>query len=354
MVRTRPLPKALWLQLLWVVASTSAWALLVMERVLEIHEGPLRTAAIALLALLIAGSASWAGQRLRRSRLRYLPLLLLATIAAREWRRHTLRQQYAGSTPVRTVGPSESLWRPVTTTDLALRYYALTSKQLTVERLRLVLLTDLHVTRALPRAYYEQVFELVRAQDADLILLAGDYVSEPENIELSARLFARPWPARLGAFAVLGNHDFWTDPPRMREALSSAGVTLLEGRCEHLPGRIGRVAICGTETPWGPALSSALDRSEMNLVISHTPDNIYRLAEQGASLVVSGHTHGGQMRVPGFGSIVVPSRFGRVFDQGHFRVEGVDLFVSAGVGADMPALRIYCQPEVLVIDLTRP
>ena len=89
-------------------------------------------------------------------------------------------------------------------------------------------------------------------------------------------------------------------------------------------------------------------------MLSHTPDNVFRLAERGASLVFSGHTHGGQIRLPGFGSVVVPSRFGGLFDEGHFQVDGTELFVSTGIGADMPILRIYCQPQILVVDLTRP
>jgi len=355
MTERRRLPEALWTQLLWVLAACSAWALLVMERVLELHEGPPRTALIALGYVLVGGSANGAARRLRHSRARFLPLLLIAGIAAREWQRHALYEQYRASGPIKSIAPATSLLRPITTTDVALHYYALTSNQLASRRLRIVLLSDLHVTRALPGAYYEQLFELTAAQDPDLILLAGDYVSEAENIELVARLFARQRvAARVGAFAVLGNHDFWTDPARIREALSSGGVTLVEGRCQHLPSTIGRIAICGTEAPWGPELSTALDRTELNLVISHTPDNIYRLAEQGASLVFAGHTHGGQIRVPGFGSIVVPSRFGRLFDEGHFQVAGAELFVSPGVGAGMPPLRIYCQPEILVVDITRP
>ena len=345
--------QALALQLLWVLTASGAWAMLVMERVLELHEGRLRSALIGLGFLLLAGSGSWAARRLDRSPLRYLPLLLLTAITVRELQRHALRREYAASGAIKSVGPAQSLWRPVTTTDIALRYYALTSKQLTRERLRLVLLTDLHVTPALPHEYYEQVFELVRAQDADLILLAGDYVSKPENVALLAPLFARRWPARFGVFAVLGNHDIWTDPARVRAALSAGGARLVENHCEHLPSQLGRIAICGTDAPWGPELTSGLDRNEFNVVLSHTPDNVYRLAEQGASLVLSGHTHGGQIRFPGFGSVVVPSRFGRLFDEGHFRVAGADLFVSAGVGADDPALRIYCQPEILVIDMQR-
>ena len=307
---------------------------------------------IALGTIAVLGSASFAAGRLSRSKLRYLPLLLLAGIAGRLWHRQALHQQYERP-PLRSEGPAESLWHPITTTDIGLRYHALSSTGLAVERIRLVLLADLHVTRALPRSYYEHVFELVLAQHADLILLAGDYASEPENIELLAHLLPRRWPARVGVFAVLGNHDLWTDSARVRDALGSTGVTLVEGRCEHLPASIGKVAVCGTETPWGPELSTALDPSELNLVLSHTPDNVYRLAEQGATLVFSGHTHGGQIRLPGFGAVVVPSRFGGLFARGHFRVAETDLFVSAGVGADLPPLRIYCQPEILVVDVNR-
>ncbi len=347
------MPKAFWMQLLWLSSAGWAWAALVTERLLEIRDGPLRTALLALASISVIGLAGWAARRLDRQKLRYLPWLFLAGLAARQWQRGELRRQYQASPPISSIGPAESLWHPITTTDLLLRHYALSSNKLSVERLRLVSLTDLHLTPALPRAYYDHVFDLIAAQQADLILLLGDYVSSPANIELMAQLFARHWPARVGVFAVLGNHDFWTDPARVRDALGSGGVTLLEGRCAHLPDAIGRIAICGTEAPWGPELSSALDRGELNLVLSHTPDNVYRLAEHGASLVFSGHTHGGQIRLPSFGSIVVPSRFGGLFDEGHFHVAGTDLFVSAGVGADMPPLRIYCPPELLVVDITR-
>jgi len=354
MIPRSRLPKAFWTQLLWVSAACWAWAALVTERVLELHEGPLRTGLVALATLAIAGSASFAARRLSHSGLRYLPWLLVVVMAGRHWQRRALRGHYEASAPLRSVGPSVSLWHPITTTDVVVRYYAQSSSRLVAPRLRLVSLADFHVTKALPRAYYDHIFELLTAQAADLILLSGDYVSHHENIELMASLFARRWPARFGTFAVLGNHDLWTDPARVREVLGSAGVTLVEGRCEHLPAALGRIAICGTETPWGPELSTALDRAELNLVLSHTPDNVFRLAEQGASLVFSGHTHGGQIRLPGFGSVVVPSRFGGLFDQGHFLVAGSELFVSAGVGADLPALRVYCPPEILVVDITRP
>ncbi|HYQ00486.1 MAG TPA: metallophosphoesterase [Polyangiaceae bacterium] len=353
MARRQRLPEALWAGLLWVIAWGVAWALLVMERILELREGPPRTALVLFGMLLVVGSAPWATRALARSGLRYLPLLVLGVIAVREGFRAALRRQYVASAPVKRVELAESLWHPVTTTDLALSYYVLGAPQLEAERLRIVALSDLHVSHALPGDYYARVRASIAAQDPDLILLSGDYVSRSENVELLARVFAPRWPARFGVFAVLGNHDFWANSAGIRDTLSAAGVTLLENRCWHLPRGVGRVALCGTEAPWGAELSAELDRSELNIVLSHTPDNVYHLATQGASLVFAGHTHGGQMRVPGLGSLVVPSRYGRIFDQGHFRVNGTDLFVSAGIGADAPALRVYCPPEMFVVDVRR-
>src|SRR6478609_9958506 len=164
-------PEALWIGLLWVIAWASAWELLVMERILELHEGAPRTALVLLGFLLVIGSAPWATRTLGRSRLRYLPLLVLGVIAVREGYRSVLRHRYVASAPVKRIAPSESLWHPVTTTDLAVSYYALAARQLTAKRLRIVALSDLHVTPALPAEYYDHVRALVAEQDPDLILL---------------------------------------------------------------------------------------------------------------------------------------------------------------------------------------
>ena len=88
------------------------------------------------------------------------------------------------------------------------------------------------------------------------------------------------------------------------------------------------------------------------IALSHTPDNIYDLAKLRVTAVFSGHTHGGQLRMPWLGALVVPSVYGRRFDQGHFLVDGTHLFVSAGIGADHPPFRVGCPPDILVVDWT--
>ncbi|HEY4157364.1 MAG TPA: hypothetical protein VGM29_04675, partial [Polyangiaceae bacterium] len=105
MTRTRRWPEALWTQVLWVTAASCAWAELITERVLEIPASPLRAELILLSFLCLAGAASWAGRRLRRSRLRFLPLLLVLGIGAREGYRRALRGRYEASAPLKSVGP---------------------------------------------------------------------------------------------------------------------------------------------------------------------------------------------------------------------------------------------------------
>jgi predicted MPP superfamily phosphohydrolase len=157
--------------------------------------------------------------------------------------------------------------------------------------------------------------------------------------------------ARLGSYAVLGNHEYWAGcADAMRAALARAGVVAVSGRCQTVPD--GSLRVCGTEAPWGPDYDRPPASPAIPTVaLSHTPDNVYELAERGADVVFAGHTHGGQLRLPLLGALIVPSRYGRRFDRGRFDLERTHLFVSAGVGADAPALRLWCRPELVVVDL---
>ena len=342
-------PKPLLVAPFWVAAA-ACLALPMIDASLGWADAvPKRAFIAAVFALLLAASL-WGARYLTTGPLRWLPfaVLLLAfeNEASQRWARH----RYAASAPLRTSGARTSLLRPVTTTDLVTHFYELRSNALSVPRLRVVQASDLHVNQRLPEEYFVNALAAVAAQKPDLVLLTGDYVSFPENLRLLARLLPGRLPAPLGVYAVLGNHDYWTDAPAVREILHSAGITLVSGTCARLPDAVGRVAVCGTDAPWGPKLSTPLAQRDLSLVLSHTPDNIYDLSALGASVVFSGHLHGGQMRVPGMGALVVPSRYGRRFDQGHFRVSDSDLFVSTGVGADDPPLRLYCPPDLVVVD----
>jgi hypothetical protein len=302
----------------------------------------------ALVSLLFG--AVWAAKHVRTGQLRLLPFAVLLVALGHEGLERLNRLRQLGNGPEQSVGASASLLRPITTTDLVTQFYEVPSRALRVNRLRVAQITDVHISPMISRAYFEHALDTVVAQKPDLILMTGDYVSRVENLALFQQVLPGRLRAPLGVFAVLGNHDFWTNAEAVRQLLTQAGITLVGGTCARLPDTVGRVAVCGTEAPWGPELDETLREADLSLVLSHTPDNIYDLSARGASAVFAGHLHGGQARLPGFGALVTPSRYGRRFDEGHFRVAGTDLFVSTGLGADDPPLRIYCRPDIIVVD----
>jgi hypothetical protein len=159
--------------------------------------------------------------------------------------------------------------------------------------------------------------------------------------------------SRFGIFAILGNHDHWADPEQVATTVSDAGVQMLHNGWQRLSlNGVGNLLIQGCEDPWSPEKwrSTAVQPEELVLVLSHTADNIYRLSKAGAKAVFSGHYHAGQFKLPGLGPVIIPSKYGRRFHHGHFVVNGTHLFVSAGVGAAEPPLRIYCPPDIFIVD----
>jgi hypothetical protein len=279
------------------------------------------------------------------------PIMVIAVAAVREIHRRWLRGRCRGEGPVETHNLGLSLARPITTRDVALARYEVSVPACPLGRLRVAVISDLHVGKALELEYYEGVFEAVARQAPDLMVLPGDFVASTRSLPFLPPVL-RLCRAPIGVFAVRGNHDFWSDSRGVAEALAEAGIRLLcnETAVLHL-GR-ARVVLTGCEDPWArPSWQPPVSQpGDLVLAIAHTADNIYRLSRAGITAVFCGHYHAGQARVPGWGPVFVPSRYGRRFDHGHFMVHGTHLFVSAGIGASGPVVRIYCQPDVFLVD----
>jgi predicted MPP superfamily phosphohydrolase len=351
----RTLPSgSIWRVGLAVLCAVWVWVFFVNRLMLNLTESLWKRLAIVALALALGALAlaplgSSSGRRPRVWP--WLTVLLLFALgeAQRVWLRHTYGVETA---------PAADLFTPVTTTALRVTRFTLRIPELPVARMRVVHLTDLHISEELPASYPAQVLEQIRAEKPDLLLLTGDYVSRAERLPLLVGWLQGLPAVHYGAFGVLGNHDYWTgQTPAISEALRHAGVRVLTAECASValtPDH--RLALCGSDAPWGPALDPARVKAAQRgaaatLLLSHTPDTVYELEGLGVNALFAGHTHGGQLRLPGLGALIVPSRYGRRFDQGHFLVEGTHLFVSTGVGADAPPLRLWCPPEILVVDL---
>ena len=279
-----------------------------------------------------------------------VPTLGIALLGVGEIHRISVRAR----SRVRDLGATVDIpERLVSTTALLVRHATVAVPGLGA--LRVVHLSDLHVGTHLPFEYFRSTIARSLEPAPDLILLTGDFISDSEHLPLLRRLLVGSLHARHGVYAVLGNHDYWSDPQGVSQVLAEAGIRRVTDECVtvDLAGE-RRVTICGTDEPWGPPLARQLPATEATIALSHTPDNVYRLAELGASVVFSGHTHGGQFRLPRWGGLVVPSRYGRRFDRGHFQVGGTHLFISAGIGIDSIPLRLFCPPDFLVVDFVEP
>lgn len=215
-----------------------------------------------------------------------------------------------------------------------------------LEGLSLVQLTDLHMAPCFDRRYFEAIAEEVARLEADLVLCTGDIVEHPEAIAWIEPVLSRA-RGRLGQFAILGNHDLHYGARRIREALGSAGFLDLDGHWTRLESGGTSLAIGGTSAPWGPALElSTLPEADFRIVLSHTPDLFYRIARwKAVDLLFCGHNHGGQIRLPLVGPVLMPSRFSRRFDRGFFRNGRTLMHVSQGLGAKHP-IRYNCPPEL--------
>jgi predicted MPP superfamily phosphohydrolase len=212
--------------------------------------------------------------------------------------------------------------------------------------LSLVHLSDLHFALCYRRAYFEAVADIACAWEADIVALTGDLVDHDQAIDWIVPVLSR-LRGRLGTFAILGNHDREHQPRQIRRAVAQAGFTDVEGRWTRLAIEGATMAVGGTSYPWGPALDpGAMPDADYRLLLSHSPDQFPRAARWGVDLVLSGHNHAGQIRLPLLGPVFMPSVYSRHFDRGFFRSGRTLLHVSQGVAGQHPIRLGGCHPEV--------
>ncbi|MEW5871751.1 MAG: metallophosphoesterase [Chloroflexota bacterium] len=338
--------------LLGAMAGLGVYIFVINRTLSYLKDGIRKSTAIPSAFVLIVGGFVTMGYISWPSLWAWSPLLVLVGIGVGEVVQLVQQKKLRGDPPVSVDGPPQSLFRPVTTTDLHIRHYQVRSADWHGERLRVAHLSDLHVNETIPLSYYQHVIERLNQEEPDLVFITGDFVTEACYAQLLPGVL-EPLTSRLGIYAVLGNHDYWVGPWQIAEIVSKAGIELLYNGWRRLEvGDGNEVLLMGCEAPWGPAPWSPplVQADEFVLALSHTADNIYDLSRAGAKAVFSGHYHAGQFQVPGLGPLVVPSAYGRRFNQGHFVVNGTHLFVTAGAGVGKPVLRLYCPPDILIVD----
>ena len=223
--------------------------------------------------------------------------------------------------------------------------------------LKLAQLSDIHHSPFLSEAEIAQAVHYTNALQPDLIALTGDYISHsPEYIEGAARALGE-LRAPLGVFAILGNHDHWTDGAGMAAALRAHGITVLIN--EHTAIRRGdaEFKLLGIDDMLVKRddLAAALvgtTADETRILLSHNPAIIREAARAKIDLVLSGHTHGGQIRIPILGAPHL-KLLGHKYVMGLQRRDTMQIYTTRGIGTVGPPVRFLCPPEIVLYTLRR-
>jgi uncharacterized protein len=221
---------------------------------------------------------------------------------------------------------------------------------------RIVQLSDIHHSPFTSREFISGVISIANDLKPDMFVLTGDYVShESEYITPVAEMLGE-LRSEFGTFACLGNHDHWTDAKLLTSEFERNNIRVLINEGFRFTARGGMFWLCGVDdfgvgkTNMRAALRSAA-ADEMKLLLCHNPAVMRRAAYWNVDLMLSGHTHGGQVKIrEPRESILFPNRRKRSANGLHYRRD-TQVYISRGIGTVVVPLRYQCPPEISLLEL---
>ncbi len=224
---------------------------------------------------------------------------------------------------------------------------------------RIVCLSDIHQEPGGSLKHLERIVQRVNELEPDLICLLGDYVFSSADVITGLAPVLGELRARYGVYGVLGNHDLWTNAAVIQSGLEGQGIDLLVNEHIVVESGTGALVLVGLDDGWSgePNLDRALAGSPSDapvILLYHEPDFADQMSLSArVDLQLSGHSHGGQVRLPFVGAPFLPN-FAHIYDQGSYQVEDLQLYVTRGIGVIPPAARFNCRPEITMITLVNP
>ncbi|MBS1794040.1 MAG: metallophosphoesterase [Acidobacteria bacterium] len=241
--------------------------------------------------------------------------------------------------------------------------------------LKIVAISDIHGgSRGVTEEKIRQLVAAANAQDPDLIVLLGDYVSKATfdrtQLKMAMPTIAdnlRGFRAKYGVYAVLGNHDGGWGDDLVRPELQRAGIIVLENQIKVIEKDGVKFRLLGLKdhlklNSWFTFDSDIRKVVAENepagdfIVLEHSPDILEVLAYHKTlgsdfKLMIAGHTHGGQVWFPLIGTPIVPSSYGQKYSYGHVREHDMDIFITSGVGTSILPIRFMMPPEIAVLTI---
>ncbi|HET8825519.1 MAG TPA: metallophosphoesterase [Terriglobales bacterium] len=224
--------------------------------------------------------------------------------------------------------------------------------------------SDFHYEHHFSVVPIQKSVEMVNELRPDLIVLTGDFVTVPiferQRFLRKSSETAIPCAALLGQleapkYAILGNHDATANPPLIIRSLEDRGIPVLRNRCVPIERGNGRVWLAGIDdllrgTPRIDETLKGIPPDETTILLAHEPDFADEAANYPIDLQLSGHSHGGQIWIPGIGAPWLPS-MSRKYPRGLYRVKDLTLYTNMGIGTIRAPIRLNCPPEVTLITL---
>ena len=227
--------------------------------------------------------------------------------------------------------------------------------------LRIAMIADIHSGGPfIDDNKLRQIVELTNQQNPDLIVLLGDYMSpnswhsrrvEPEVTAAAMKSLHAP----MGVYAVLGNHDWWYNGGKVRRAFEANGIPVLDDEVAEVKWQNGSFWLVGLADFWTRPqhVSETLAKVPQGapvIAVTHNPD-VFPGLPQSVPLLLTAHTHGGQVNLPLIGTPIVPSRFGRKYTAGHVFENGHHMFVTTGIGTSILPIRFRVPPEIVILTI---
>lgn len=237
---------------------------------------------------------------------------------------------------------------------------------------RILHLTDIHFSQ--PRKTLSKFFDRLSSETWDFIFLTGDIFDCNQGAKTGIEELKK-LKSNFGTYAVFGNHDHFNyrfkdilhtlghfpdkrnDIELLQSALESAGVEVLRNRSVSPKVKTDAILIHGLDDPVTDhadyeKICAVLDSDKFNILLTHTIDAFLHLPEDAVQISFSGHSHGGQVRIPGWGAFITHTRFGKDFAQGMHKLKGAVCIVSRGMGTSRYfTFRLFCKPQAVVAEI---
>lgn len=220
---------------------------------------------------------------------------------------------------------------------------------------KIVFASDFHI-KPHQQNRLEKIVDLINSQNPDLVLSAGDFVSghlqkttmTPEDI---AKCLGKV-KSKYGFYTTLGNHDQWYGEEEITKNLEANKIKVLNNTNKKVIVNGKPIYIAGIQyKPSMIQISNAIDNTQKpTIMLTHSPDEFKKIPQDYVNLILAGHTHGGQIRLPLLGPLFTASNYGDKYAKGLIKEDGKTMITTTGIGTSILPIRFNCTPEIVVIE----